>query len=74
MEEFATGVSFSSWGRLADKGVGGSVAFVSSVLAESQFLLSSDLFFFFFLAARAAAQVSKITINVGFNLVDFGVI
>lgn len=36
MEEFAAGVSFSSWGRLADiGGVDGSVAFVSSILARN---------------------------------------
>lgn len=34
-EEFAAGVSVRSWGRLADKGVDGSVAFVSSILARN---------------------------------------
>lgn len=34
MEEFAAGVSYSSWGKVADKGVDGSVAFVSCILAR----------------------------------------
>lgn len=67
MEEFAAGVSYSSWGKVADKGGGGSVAFVSSILARNLSFYRLAIIFL------AAARVSKITINVGFNLVDFGV-